>query len=192
MTSFSCRRCRTVLFSSDAISHSAASAGDTNATRVSTVKTKWGRDASRVGTGACTSVFLAEAPNWADCEGNQGGLNCPKCGARVGNYSWSGATCSCGRWITPAFQFPLAKVDPRGVVDLSTIVRGAGGVGGDVEPAVAGRNATREKVVPTGRLDLSAIMRVPRPVGVPRRPVMARPVKQDGGGDVPVPVAQAD
>ena len=29
---------------------------------------------------------------------------CPKCNSRLGSFSWKGQQCSCGRWLTPAFQ----------------------------------------------------------------------------------------
>ncbi len=127
MVHYACRKCGATLFAADTITHCAGD-GDASsaapATAVSSVKTKWGRAANRVGTAACTSVFLADAPDWANgASGNNGPLKCPKCEVRVGNFSWSGATCSCGRWITPAFQFPLAKVDPKGAVNLADIAR---------------------------------------------------------------------
>ena len=64
--------------------------------------------------GNCSSVFIASTPDWmAEAEGNSGKIVCPKCKSRVGSYKWSGATCSCGKWITPAFQFQLSRVDPK-------------------------------------------------------------------------------
>lgn len=29
---------------------------------------------------------------------------CPKCNSRLGSFSWKGQQCSCGQWLTPAFQ----------------------------------------------------------------------------------------
>ena len=42
---------------------------------------------------------------------DDGKIACPKCSTRVGNYNWSGMQCSCGAWITPAFQVIKSKVD---------------------------------------------------------------------------------
>jgi len=30
---------------------------------------------------------------------------------QVGHWHWCGVTCSCGAWITPAFQIPHSRVD---------------------------------------------------------------------------------
>ena len=35
---------------------------------------------------------------------------CPKCNCRLGSFSWKGQQCSCGRWLTPAFQVTLQCV----------------------------------------------------------------------------------
>jgi dual specificity phosphatase 12 len=42
-----------------------------------------------------------------------GKLGCPgpRCGARLGAWSWAGERCSCGAWVTPAFQVHLGRVD---------------------------------------------------------------------------------
>ncbi|KAJ2084763.1 tyrosine protein phosphatase yvh1 [Coemansia sp. S142-1] len=62
---------------------------------------------------ACSSLFV-EPMEWMD--GIRDGLvenkiNCPKCDAKLGSYNWSGAQCSCGKWITPSFQIHRNKVD---------------------------------------------------------------------------------
>ncbi|RWW67872.1 hypothetical protein BHE74_00024665 [Ensete ventricosum] len=41
----------------------------------------------------------------------EGKLLCIKCDARLGYFNWSGIQCSCGSWITPAFQIHKSKVD---------------------------------------------------------------------------------
>ena len=38
-------------------------------------------------------------------------IQCPKCSARLGSFSWSGDQCSCGQWITPSLQIHRSKVD---------------------------------------------------------------------------------
>lgn len=93
--------------------------GDTDG--VSDVKEAWGRsNAYRLGVGGmCSSVFLTEAPTWAgNFDGNNGRISCPGCKSRVGSFSWSGSPCSCGKWVTPAFQFQLSRIDPKGIVSL--------------------------------------------------------------------------
>ncbi|OWK63984.1 Dual specificity protein phosphatase 12 [Lonchura striata] len=38
-------------------------------------------------------------------------LLCPKCTWKLGSFSWRGDQCSCGRWVTPAFQIHKSRVD---------------------------------------------------------------------------------
>lgn len=38
-------------------------------------------------------------------------LLCPKCTSKLGSFSWRGDQCSCGRWVTPAFQIHKSRVD---------------------------------------------------------------------------------
>jgi hypothetical protein len=86
---------------------------------VSSTKAKWAGAEPPVGRMLCTSVFLESPPAWAACsDGNEGKFVCPRCDARVGAYSWSGSPCSCGKWITPGFQFQLSRVDAKGAAEI--------------------------------------------------------------------------
>lgn len=38
-------------------------------------------------------------------------LLCPKCTSKLGSFSWWGEQCSCGHWVTPAFQIHKSRVD---------------------------------------------------------------------------------
>ncbi|KAL9271635.1 Dual specificity protein phosphatase 12-like protein [Drosera capensis] len=61
----------------------------------------------------CSSIFI-EPLSWMTAvkEGAlEGKLSCAKCDARLGYFNWSGIQCSCGSWITPAFQLHKSKVD---------------------------------------------------------------------------------
>lgn len=70
------------------------------------------KDAPIAAPAVCTSVFTEMNPEWlCDVSANNGRITCPKCEARLGNYAWSGSMCSCGEWVTPSFQFQLARVD---------------------------------------------------------------------------------
>ncbi|OAV93069.1 hypothetical protein PTTG_27418 [Puccinia triticina 1-1 BBBD Race 1] len=42
-----------------------------------------------------------------------GKLICPglHCAAKLRSFDWAGSQCSCGAWITPAFQILRSKVD---------------------------------------------------------------------------------
>lgn len=118
---YTCGKCSRTLFSRSQVLHEGTSGSTAGGVGVSKVKASWGQTHNTykgIG-GKCSSVFVAETPDWAeDITGNEGRISCPKCKARVGSFSWSGAPCSCGRWITPAFQFHLSRIDPKGIVSL--------------------------------------------------------------------------
>ncbi|XP_069334529.1 dual specificity protein phosphatase 12 [Eulemur rufifrons] len=62
---------------------------------------------------SCTSYFI-EPVQWMESTllgVMVGQLLCPKCGAKLGSFSWYGEQCSCGRRITPAFQIHKNRVD---------------------------------------------------------------------------------
>lgn len=132
---FSCRRCGKRLFDGEVVTHGNASferktdarepisslpdTSDGDASRASRPaldRKKWKREnwvnaSAAAGTG-CTSVFLLHPPDWTSCGGsNEGRIICPKCESKIGTYVWSGASCSCGQWVTPSFQFQLARID---------------------------------------------------------------------------------
>ncbi|XP_041024625.1 dual specificity protein phosphatase 12-like [Juglans microcarpa x Juglans regia] len=61
----------------------------------------------------CSSIFV-EPLRWMTAveEGAmEGKLSCAHCEARLGYFNWSGIQCSCGSWITPAFQLHKSRVD---------------------------------------------------------------------------------
>ncbi|XP_075512816.1 uncharacterized protein LOC142548410 [Primulina tabacum] len=61
----------------------------------------------------CSSIFV-EPLRWMTTVvegGLEGKLLCAHCEARLGYFNWSGIQCSCGSWITPAFQLHKSKVD---------------------------------------------------------------------------------
>ncbi|XP_044156583.1 dual specificity protein phosphatase 12 [Bufo gargarizans] len=61
----------------------------------------------------CTSFFV-EPVQWMEnalLGVLDGQLLCPKCKAKLGSFNWYGDQCSCGRWVTPAFQVHKNKVD---------------------------------------------------------------------------------
>ncbi|XP_012885979.1 PREDICTED: dual specificity protein phosphatase 12 [Dipodomys ordii] len=61
----------------------------------------------------CTSYFI-EPVQWMESTllgVIDGQLLCPKCSAKLGSFNWYGEQCSCGRWITPAFQIHKNRVD---------------------------------------------------------------------------------
>ncbi|XP_066428235.1 dual specificity protein phosphatase 12 isoform X2 [Molothrus aeneus] len=61
----------------------------------------------------CTSYFI-EPVQWMEpalLGVMEGQLLCPKCSSKLGSFSWRGDQCSCGRWVTPAFQIHKSRVD---------------------------------------------------------------------------------
>ena len=97
-----CFRCRKVLFTQREVT-----AHEQN--------TKVGGGGGGASQGPCSSVFLLEPPMWllesSSTSSSQGKVVCPKCQSRLGNWDWSGSVCSCGSWVTPAFQFTKSKLD---------------------------------------------------------------------------------
>lgn len=120
---YTCGKCRSLLFYRSQVLHEGTLGHGSDGVGVSQVKEEWGESSGTykgVG-GKCSSVFISEMPDWVEgTSGNHGRLICPKCKARVGSFSWSGAPCSCGKWVTPAFQFQLSRVDPKGIIPLPT------------------------------------------------------------------------
>ncbi|GJP45254.1 hypothetical protein CLOM_g4665 [Closterium sp. NIES-68] len=70
---------------------------------------EWGDGAER----GCTSVFVEPLKWMGDVQSGQieGKLSCSQCSTRLGYFNWSGAQCSCGEWVTPAFQLHKKCVD---------------------------------------------------------------------------------
>ncbi|KAL0966426.1 hypothetical protein UPYG_G00295170 [Umbra pygmaea] len=61
----------------------------------------------------CTSYFT-EPVQWMEqamLGVMDGQLLCPKCKSKLGSFNWCGEQCSCGQWVTPAFQMHKNKVD---------------------------------------------------------------------------------
>lgn len=62
----------------------------------------------------CTKILFVEPLAWMpDIIHNvEGKLNCPKCGTKLGSFSWiAGSQCPCGSKIAPAFYLVPSKVD---------------------------------------------------------------------------------
>ena len=105
---FACKRCRTVLFREHELEDPPHSK---SAHLFSIRKVRNHGGTHRAG---CQSYFLQP-----DCDlmrqdnsgSYEGKLNCSKCSHKVGQWTWSGAQCSCGTWVTPAIQVPCSKVD---------------------------------------------------------------------------------
>ena len=67
----------------------------------------------------CSSMFVAPLSWMKGIEDGDGGptsgkLACPRCDVKIGAFDWAGIQCSCGAWVTPAFQIQRSKVDAHG------------------------------------------------------------------------------
>ena len=90
---YSCRICRTILIENEQLLNEKHQSVD-------------GR--------GCTSYFTKEPPSWfinEDSNITEGKLLCFHCQAKIGYYNWSGTKCSCGIWVTPAFQYVCSRLD---------------------------------------------------------------------------------
>lgn len=110
-TSFLCRKCRKPLFdASEIVPHER---GEGQRAFRHTKRDKDRRAADAADAAACASHFL-EPPNWSPAvqQGDmEGKLHCPHCDYRIGAFSWHGAQCSCGAWVTPSFAVHANRVD---------------------------------------------------------------------------------
>ncbi|XP_007935960.2 dual specificity protein phosphatase 12 [Orycteropus afer afer] len=107
---YKCRKCRRSLFrNSSILDHNEGSGPIAFAHKRMT-------PSSMLTTGTqahCTSYFI-EPVQWMESTllgVMDGQLLCPKCSAKLGSFNWYGEQCSCGRWITPAFQIHKNRVD---------------------------------------------------------------------------------
>eukprot|EP00698_Gefionella_okellyi_P006473 TRINITY_DN15807_c0_g1_i2.p1 TRINITY_DN15807_c0_g1~~TRINITY_DN15807_c0_g1_i2.p1 ORF type:complete len:273 (+),score=25.63 TRINITY_DN15807_c0_g1_i2:247-1065(+) len=107
-TAYLCFKCRRCLFVEDNIvMHDQGKGQQAFAPR------KREKSTTKLAPPECTSWFV-EPVAWMKLSvDNDGKIECPKCAARLGSYVWSGAQCSCGSWITPAFQVTKSRLDTQ-------------------------------------------------------------------------------
>ncbi|NXM49180.1 DUS12 phosphatase, partial [Gymnorhina tibicen] len=107
---YRCRKCRRALFRSSSILSHMEGIGPTAFAH------KRITDSARLSGNSqekCTSYFI-EPVQWMEpalLGVMEGQLLCPKCTSKLGSFSWRGDQCSCGRWVTPAFQLHKSRVD---------------------------------------------------------------------------------
>ncbi|XP_047198031.1 dual specificity protein phosphatase 12 [Hippoglossus stenolepis] len=103
--SYRCRKCRRTLFrGSSILSHPVGEGATAFAHK---------RFSNLTGDVQCTSYFI-EPVQWMEqalIGVMDGQLLCPKCSSKMGSFNWCGDQCSCGRWVTPAFQLHRNRVD---------------------------------------------------------------------------------
>ncbi|KAM9844618.1 dual specificity protein phosphatase 12 isoform 1-T1 [Aulostomus maculatus] len=103
--SYRCRKCRRRLFhGSSILSHPVGEGASAFGHK---------KPSNLTGDVQCTSYFI-EPVRWMEpalLGVMDGQLLCPKCSAKLGSFSWCGDQCSCGCWVTPAFQLHRNRVD---------------------------------------------------------------------------------
>ncbi|XP_026170262.1 dual specificity protein phosphatase 12 isoform X2 [Mastacembelus armatus] len=103
--SYRCRKCRRTLFcGSSILSHPVGEGASAFGHK---------KSSNLTGDVQCTSYFI-EPVQWMEqalLGVMNGQLLCPKCGSKLGSFNWCGDQCSCGRWVTPAFQLHRNRVD---------------------------------------------------------------------------------
>ena len=101
---YACKRCRTILFGEVDLED------PPHAQSLHSFRKK--SASKNIRNSACANHFLSSPLPWMDSmEGMEGKLHCLECKSKVGHYSWTGAQCSCGTWVTPAIMIPMSKVD---------------------------------------------------------------------------------
>ncbi|XP_028766749.1 dual specificity protein phosphatase 12 isoform X2 [Neltuma alba] len=107
---YRCKKCRRVVALKEHVVDHVPGEGD-----ASSEWQKWRSDSlfNKCNEYECSSIFI-EPLQWMKAveEGaSEGKLNCAHCDARLGNFNWFGIQCSCGSWISPAFQIHKCRVD---------------------------------------------------------------------------------
>eukprot|EP00741_Cyanophora_paradoxa_P002827 tig00000632_g2744.t1 len=103
---YRCRLCGHELFDENAVVKHASGEGQSSFA--------WRkRDRAGRADADCTSIFIDVADWMGDLSAAEGRIVCsgPRCSAKIGSFAWSGMQCSCGHWVTPAFQILRSKVD---------------------------------------------------------------------------------
>ncbi|GAY43695.1 hypothetical protein CUMW_076450 [Citrus unshiu] len=107
---YRCKKCRRVVALQENVVDHIPGEGETS---FEWHKRKSGNRFNRSDESECSSIFV-EPLRWMTAveEGAlEGKLSCAHCEARLGYFNWSGIQCSCGSWITPAFQLHKSRVD---------------------------------------------------------------------------------
>lgn len=106
---FSCRKCRTILFDEADLQDPPHEPSQHTFSYRKQHHGAWSTSSY------CQSYFLQDSMNWMkdDIKNGypEGKFFCPVCDSKLGNWTWSGAQCSCGTWVVPAIQIPKSKVD---------------------------------------------------------------------------------
>ncbi|KAA0057215.1 dual specificity protein phosphatase 12-like [Cucumis melo var. makuwa] len=110
LRAYRCKKCRRLVALLENVVDHIPGEGETS---FDWYKRKSGNPFNKSEESECSSIFV-EPLRWMTGveEGAlEGKLSCAHCEARLGYFNWSGIQCSCGSWITPAFQLHKSRVD---------------------------------------------------------------------------------
>ncbi|XP_036822609.1 dual specificity protein phosphatase 12 isoform X2 [Oncorhynchus mykiss] len=114
---YRCKKCRRTLFRASSILSHTIGKGPT-AFAYKKMSNLPSRDQTQ-----CTSYFT-EPVQWMEqalLGVMDGQILCPKCSSKLGSFSWCGEQCSCGQWVTPAFQMHKNRVDEIKHISIATL-----------------------------------------------------------------------
>ncbi|GAA6102973.1 dual specificity protein phosphatase 12 [Tachysurus ichikawai] len=114
---YRCRKCRRTLFRHSSILSHCVGSGQAAFSHKRQSRGPAG-DQSQ-----CTSYFI-EPVQWMEealLGVMDGQLLCPKCSSKLGSFNWYGEQCSCGRWVTPAFQMHKNRVDEIKHINIAAL-----------------------------------------------------------------------
>ncbi|XP_004493393.1 uncharacterized protein [Cicer arietinum] len=107
---YRCKKCRRIVALQEHVVDHIPGEGETS---FGWQKRRSGNPFNKSNESECSSIFI-EPLRWMKAveEGAlEGKLSCAHCDARLGYFNWAGIQCSCGSWITPAFQLHKSRVD---------------------------------------------------------------------------------
>ncbi|XP_057437932.1 uncharacterized protein LOC130730065 [Lotus japonicus] len=107
---YRCKKCRRIVALQEHVVDHIPGEGETS---FGWHKRRSGNPFNKSNESECSSIFI-EPLRWMKAveEGAlEGKLSCVHCDARLGYFNWAGIQCSCGSWITPAFQLHQSRVD---------------------------------------------------------------------------------
>lgn len=107
---YRCKKCRRIVALQEHVVDHIPGEGETS---FGWHKRKSGNPFNKSNESECSSIFIEPLRWMKDVEEGalEGKLSCAHCDARLGYFNWAGIQCSCGSWITPAFQLHKSRVD---------------------------------------------------------------------------------
>lgn len=97
---YNCKICHTIIFSKEDL--------ETHTSQTSKRFKNRGKAEA-----LCTSIFVRRLEWMTHTDELDGKINCPNCSCKLGEYNWSGRQCSCGKFVTPAFQMHSSAVEKK-------------------------------------------------------------------------------